>query len=112
MRRLYWEEKTPPKWRTRKWTLLNAAWAPSGHTQITVSMTMAGCVCVHMLGRGDQVCMRMQACGASHTLARRRGTELVVARSARAGIERSPARELNPATPQHEAEGLDPVSAG
>ena len=65
---------------------LGAKRAHANHSQYDF---MAGSVCVHM-GRGDQVCVRVQACGASHTLARRRGTELVVARSARAGIEPAP----------------------
>ena len=64
-------KKDPAKMAIAKMDLAERVlgWAPSGHTQITVSMTMAGCVCMHM-GRGDQVCVRVQACGAHRTLSR------------------------------------------
>ena len=69
--------------------------AKRAHAKSQSVKVMVGRVCVWAGASG--VCVH--ACGAAHPLAPRRGTALEVARPARAGIERSPARELNPTTP-------------
>ena len=69
--------------------------AKRAHAKSQSVMMMMGWLCVRAGALG--VCVH--TCGAAHPLAPRRGTELVVARPARAGFEHSLARELNPATP-------------
>jgi hypothetical protein len=53
------------------------------------------------VGRGDQVCMVALAGvhGIAYRLATHQSTASIVVRSAKTGIEHSPAWELNPATP-------------
>ena len=69
--------------------------AKRAHAKSQSAKMMMGWLCVRAGALG--VCVH--TCGAAHPLAPRRGKELVVARPARAGVEHSLARELNPATP-------------
>ena len=93
---LYREIKDPAKMTNAKIDLVERGLgAKRAHAKSQSVMMMMGWLCVRAGALG--VCVH--TCGAAHPLAPRRGTELVVARPARAGVEHSLARELNPATP-------------